>query len=200
MEGKEDKMLKSGLPRTTLGKQINDQQNANTINAVGDIVGFLEALDLDRNGTISHADIVQAREHHIASISSALRSLFSWSDLCLSVILRHDRNGNGDVTYGEFFMEVEEKRARVADGKASSTVDFLSSLDRNRDGKISHADIVLARKENMAKINAQLTELFSLSDFCTYFIWHHDRDGNGEVSYAEFLKEIAEGRASITRV
>lgn len=200
MEGKEDKMLKSEAPRTTLDQQINDQQSTKTTNAIGDIVAFLEVLDLDRNGTISHTDIVRARERHITSINSMLKDLFAWTDLCLAVIWRHDRNGNGDVTYGEFFKEVEEKRASVADGKTSTIGKFLSSLDRNRDGRISHADINCARKEQMAKINAQLVELFNWSDFCTSFIWRHDRNGNGEVSYAEFMKEVADGRASVTRV
>lgn len=196
MEGKDDKMLKSEAPRTTLDQQISDQQSAKTANAIGDIVGFLEVLDLDRNGTISHTDIVRARQRHITSINSMLNNLFALTDLCLAVIWRHDRNGNGDVTYGEFFKEVEDKRASVAGGTIEK---FLSSLDRNRDGRISHADIIFARKEHMAQINALLVDLFNWSDFCTSFIWRHDRNGDGEVSYAEFMKEVAEGRASVTR-
>lgn len=200
MDGKQDKMFKGEASRTTLDQKINDQQRAKTANASDDIVGFMEVIDLNRDGTVSHSDIVRAREHHITSINNRLKELFAWTDLCLAVIWRHDRNGNGDVTYGEFLREVQDKRANVGDGKKSSIEGFLSSLDRNQDGRISHADIIFARKECMAQINAQLADLFNWSDFCVSFIWHHDRDGNGEVSYAEFMKEVAEGRASVTRV
>ena len=126
-----------------------------------------------------------------------------------ALLTRFDENNDGFVSYKEFVAFIREDGSKGASKSGievalknvlrqaeSEGVDLMASFkhfDKNDDGKINHSEMRKALKELGPKFDVSEQELDRL-------IEKFDADGDGTVSYSEFLNFVrGEGDAAASR-
>ncbi|CAL8090094.1 unnamed protein product [Calicophoron daubneyi] len=131
------------------------------------LLNIFKSLDADGNGTLS-----------IDEIRTGLSSAGVSEKKIKKIIDKIDLNGDGEVTLGEYKVALG-----LTDEPLSQWKCLFESLDTDGSGEIDLSEL----RQLFVEARMPISE-----DALNDWIMAHDTDGNGRISYKEFLGFVAE--------
>jgi len=101
------------------------------VDRIRDFQQSFQLFDLDRNGTISAAELGQALRHLGQSLSP---------DQAAAIVRDYDRNGDGQIEFAEFLIH----QLATLQGQPEAMKLAFAAVDRDRDGFIERAELATA--------------------------------------------------------
>ena len=159
-------------------QQQQQQQQQQELQAERVYSELVKSIDTDQDGKISKSEMA---DKFIKMGQSPMTEIF-WK--------QSDPDGDGFVTYDEFIADMKEmqrqqqQQQQQQQGQQQQTdmTAVVQSIDTDKDGRISKAELA----ETFIKLGQEMTEEFWLES---------DLDGDGYITYEEFIGSEKKGRA-----